>query len=74
MVMYDYDTNVINATAIKSHKKYDLVDGYNQLYKDLQKAGIQPILHKLDNEISKDLISSIDKKGLDYQLAPPNDH
>ena len=74
MVMYDYDTNVINATAIKSHKEHDLVDGYDRLYKDLQKAGIQPVLHKLDNETSKDLIESIEEKGLEYQLAPPYDH
>lgn len=72
--MYDYDTNVINATAIKPHKQHDLVDGYDQLYKDLQKAGIQPVLHKLDNETSKDLIASIEEKRLEYQLAPPYDH
>lgn len=74
MVMYDYDTNLINATAIKSHKKHDIVDGFDGLYKDLQKARIQPVLHKLDNEYSKDLISSIEEKVLDFQLAPPHDH
>ena len=74
MVTYDYNTNVINATAIKSHKQHDLVEGYNRLYKDLQKAVIQPLLHKLDNETSKDLIASIKEKGLEYQLLPPYDH
>ena len=74
MVMYDYDINAINATAIKSHKQQDLVEGYDRLYKDLQKAGIQSVLHKLDNETSKDLIASIEEKGLEYQLAPPYDH
>ena len=62
MVLYDYDSNVINATAIKSRKKHHLVKGYNRLYKDLQKAGIQTLLHKLDNETSKDLIKSIEEK------------
>ena len=67
MVMYDYDTNVINATAIKSYKKHDLVDDNDWLYKYLQKAEIQPVLHKLDNETSKDLISSIIEIRLDYE-------
>ena len=31
-------------------------------------------MHKLDNETSKDLIESIEEKGLEYQLAPPHDH
>lgn len=74
MVLYYYDSNVINTTAIKSRKKEYSIEGYNRLHKDLQKAEIQPLLYKLDNERLRDLISSIEEKELDYQLAPPYDH
>ena len=74
MVLYDYDSNLIHATGIKSRKKEDLIDGYNKMYEDLKLAGIQPLFHKLDNEKSKDMIESIKEKGLKFQLAPPGDH
>ena len=32
------------------------------------------MLHQLDNELSKELIIEIEKKGLDYQIASPGDH
>ncbi|OEU11477.1 hypothetical protein FRACYDRAFT_245323 [Fragilariopsis cylindrus CCMP1102] len=42
---------------------------------DLQKAGINLILHRLDNETSEELIiEEIEKKGLDFQIASPGDH
>ncbi len=71
---YDYDSNVINATAIKSQKQENLIEGYDQLYKDLTNAGVQSLLHKLDNEVSKTMIQSIKDKNLKYQLAPVGDH
>ncbi|OEU05713.1 hypothetical protein FRACYDRAFT_231764 [Fragilariopsis cylindrus CCMP1102] len=74
LVMYDYDSNTINAVAIKNRKTASLVQGYNELFEDLQKAGINPVLHRLDNETSKELILEIEKKGLDYQIASPGDH
>ena len=38
--MYDYDSNVIDATAIKSHEANDLVTGYEYLYSHLKEGGI----------------------------------
>jgi len=40
MVLYDFDSNVIDATAIKSRKTEDLIEGYKKLYQHLQKGGI----------------------------------
>jgi hypothetical protein len=74
LVMYDYDSNSINAVGIKNRKTTSLVKGYSELYEDLRKVGINPVLHRLDNETSKELIREIDKKGLDYQIASPGDH
>ena len=45
MVLYDYDSNSINAVGIKNRKKESLVKGYNEMYEEIKKAGINPILH-----------------------------
>jgi hypothetical protein len=60
MVMYDFDSNTINAVAIKNRKKESLIKGYNELYEDL-KAGIKPILHQLDID---PVLCDILKEGL----------
>jgi hypothetical protein len=70
-------TPSINAVAIKNRKKESLIKGYNEMcVEDLQKAGINPVilLHRLDNETSKDLVKEIEKKGLKYKIASPADH
>jgi hypothetical protein len=74
MVMYDFDSNTINAVAIKNRKKESLIKGYNELYEDLKKVGINPVLHRLDNETSDDLLREIEAKGMEYQIASPGDH
>jgi hypothetical protein len=74
MVMYDFDSNSINAVGRKNRKKESLIKGYNEMYEDLHKAGINPVLYRLDNETSKDLIKEIEKKGLEYKIASPGDH
>jgi hypothetical protein len=47
---------------------------YNEMTEELKKAGIQPILHWLDNETSKELIKAIEDRNIVYQIAPPGDH
>ena len=74
MLMYDFDSNVIDATAIKSREANDLVTGYEYLYSHLKEGGVTPQLHKLDNEASKQLIQAIKDNKCKYQLAPSYDH
>ena len=74
IVLYDHGSYFINATAIKSRNTNDLIAGYERLYMNLYKAGIRPLIQRLDNEASKDLITTIKSKNLDYQLAPPGNH
>jgi hypothetical protein len=38
MVIYDFDSNTINAVAIKNRKKESLIKGYNEMYEDTRKA------------------------------------
>ena len=50
-----------------------MVEAYNQCYQQLMDAGLTLILQHLDNEVSKDLITFIKAKHLDYQLSSPNE-
>jgi hypothetical protein len=74
MVLYNYDSNGILATTMKSRKAPDLVAAYNELHQQLLDGGIKPVLQRLDNEVSKVLIQAIKDKNIDFQLAGPNDH
>ena len=61
-IMYDYDSNNILAKPIKSREASELVRGFEMCYNELKEANITPILHRLDNEISEELIDAIKKK------------
>eukprot|EP00978_Attheya_sp_CCMP212_P009528 scaffold22535_cov32-Attheya_sp.AAC.1 len=73
-VMYDFDSNSILAVPIKNRRKESLIQGYKDCLIDLTRAGIKPILHRLDNEISKDMIAEIEEHAMDYQIAVPGNH
>ena len=64
----------IYAVKIKNGKTASLEQGLMKLYADLHKAGINPLLHQLDNETSKELRKEIEKNELDYQIASQGDH
>ena len=60
MVIEDSKTGPILATGIKSRKKEHLITGFITMYETLKKAGINPIIHRIDNKYSKDLIEEIE--------------
>ena len=69
MVLYDFDSNYILATCIKSRKKEHRIEEFKEVQKDLTDAGIVPQLVKLDNEASSEMIKTIKKKNMSFQLA-----
>jgi hypothetical protein len=73
-ILYDYDSNAILASPIKSRSAEDIVVGYKFCHQQLSAAGISPILQRLDNEASTALIHAITTKNLQYQLASPHSH
>ena len=73
-VMYDFGSNTIQGKAIKSRNASELVRGFELCYNELKAANITPILHRLDNEISDDLIESIKKRKMKYQIVTSHDH
>ena len=44
------------------------------MYDTLTKAGINSVLHRIDNEFLKELIEEIESRGLKYQIAPRGNH
>jgi hypothetical protein len=73
-VLYNYDSNAMLASPIKSRSAAVIVARYDFCYQQLTDTGIRPIIQRLDNEASRALISAITTKGLQYQLASPHDH
>ena len=63
MVMDDSNAGPILATGIKSRKKEHLITGFITMYETLKNAGINPIIPRIDNEFSKDLIEEIEAQG-----------
>ena len=57
----DTNSSGILTTAIKTLKKDQLVEEFNQMYDELkQEAGITPIIHKFDKKYSQDLFEVIE--------------
>ena len=73
-VMYDFDSNTIQGKAIKARTKSELVRGFEMCYKELKEANVTSVLHRLDNEISNDLIDAIKEKNLKYQTVTAYNH
>ena len=73
-MLYNYDTNSIHAAPIKSRHADDIIEGYETCYDEIIRAGAQPVLQRLDNKISRELIAAIEGKKLDYQVATPGGH
>ena len=59
---------------MKSRKSTAIIEAYKTCYGKLTKKGFTGKLVRLDNEISKDLITAIEDSQLDYQIASPGDH
>ena len=73
-LMYDFDSNSILAKPIQSRNASELVRGFELCFKELEEANITPVLHRLDNEISNELIEAIKKKKLKHQIVTSHDH
>ena len=63
MMLYNYDYNAILAEGCKSRTATELTATYNILYNKLTKAGVIPVIQRIDNEVSKILIESIREKN-----------
>jgi hypothetical protein len=73
-VLYDYDSNIIDAEPIPSRHAPAILKAYQRCVGDLVKAGLRPRLQRLDNECSDILKAYMTDIEVDYQLVPPGVH
>ena len=73
-VMYDIDSNFIDAIPIPSRTKEQLVKAYRTGITRLQQRGLTSQLHRLDSEISKLMEEEIKSNNINYQLTPSGNH
>ena len=72
MVMVEIDSNVILVKPITSKSDHKLAQAYRVLMTRLQRAGIVPKKHILDNEVSEATKTIIkDECKMSMKLAPP---
>ena len=75
MVLVEIDSNAILVEPMKSRKDEEMIRAYDALVGRLQRAGIQPKKHVLDNEISITMKAHIDNKyKFLLELVPPGCH
>ena len=72
---YDYDSNHVFAEPMKNRKKDRQIKAVTTIIKTLEAAGLRPICHILDNEVSTDLIEFLEtNENITVQLAPAGCH
>ena len=72
LIAYDWDSNAILAHPLKSKSAVEHLQTIKTLHQFLNKKGVHPKLHIMDNECSqlvKDYIK--DEQGIDLLLVPP---
>ena len=73
-VLYDYDSNSIHAEPIPNRKQESIKNAYEKVLRLLQRRGLRPKLHRLDNEASQLLKNFMTDEDVDYQLTPAGLH
>ena len=74
VVFYIFDANTIKLVPIKNRSKEELLQAYEIMYSWLTSKGYKPLLHKLDNETSKDVEDFIQAQKTKLQYTPPDMH
>jgi hypothetical protein len=74
LVAYDYDSNAILLRALKNKTAAALTEAIKSVHQTLTRGGCQPKFHRLDNECPHQLREYFQKQGVQYQIAPPDEH
>lgn len=74
LIIYDYDSNSIQAQPIKNRQSTTILEAYQSIVSLLQRRGLAPKLHRLDNEASQQLKDFLQDEEIEYQLVPPHIH
>jgi hypothetical protein len=74
VVFYIFNANAIQLIPIKNWSKEQLLCAYRKIYDWLTHHGFKPLLHKLDNETSKDVKAFVAMEQTCIQYTPPDIH
>ena len=66
MICYDYYSNSIISSEIKSREGPELLQAYKKLHTYLTDRGLKPQLQRLDNEVSTTLKRTMKKLQVKY--------
>ena len=73
-ILYDEDSNYIDAVPIPSRTKHQILAAYKSSHAMLKSRGLQPRLQRLDNEASIILKDFMYSENVDFQLTPAGIH
>lgn len=74
-VCYLYDENIILVRTMKNLRAAEHCRVYNEIFTYLDKPGLRPSIHKMENEFSQELQTLIvDDNKNTLQRMPPYDH
>ena len=78
LIMFHYDANYIHATPLSSFSAATYLKAYLEgiaiftaAHPDLR---LVPVYERADNAVNNDFVAHLRKKGIQVQLAPPNNH
>ena len=73
-ICYNYDANAILCEPLKNRTGETISKAWTTCFNRLTKNGHNTELFILDNEISPEVKSAMDKAQVNYQLVPPGIH
>ena len=74
LIIYDYDSNTILQEPLKNRTAGEIKCAWSFIHAKPSAAGVAPSLYILDNEISTELKTKIEKNNIQFQLVPPHIH
>ena len=73
-IAYSYDANGILWEPIKSKNDSEISRVFKTVYEKLEKRGIKPKFHIMDNDASSTVMSWLDLNKVDAQKVSPHNH
>ena len=70
MIMVEIDSSAILVEPMKSRKDAKMIQAYNTLLQQLQRAGISPKEHAMYNKVSETMKNHI-RNNCELELVPP---
>jgi hypothetical protein len=74
LVLYDYDSNNIQAEPIKIRSDAETIRTYTKIYDELTAKVLKPTFQTMDNEASTALKHFLHSKDIEFQLVAPHVH